>query len=124
LPWLPWTINNPNPQFSKVHLTTLNLNNFKMIEAMGKNYCIEVPLNGTTSVPNFIKFYHAVKKLLAGDTQTDIQRQQTGDLISLLSFFESRLNTVKNVLICGEGRGQFRIISKGEYSSRDRWINL
>jgi hypothetical protein len=27
--------NNPNPQFSKVHLTTLNLNNFKIVEAMG-----------------------------------------------------------------------------------------
>jgi hypothetical protein len=26
---------NPNPQFSKAHLTTLNLNNFKMFEAMG-----------------------------------------------------------------------------------------
>jgi hypothetical protein len=26
---------NPNPQFSKAHLTTQNLNNFKMIEAMG-----------------------------------------------------------------------------------------
>jgi hypothetical protein len=27
--------NNPNPQFIKPHLTTLNLSNFKMIEAMG-----------------------------------------------------------------------------------------
>jgi hypothetical protein len=26
---------NPNPLLSKAHLTTLNLNNFKMIEAMG-----------------------------------------------------------------------------------------
>jgi hypothetical protein len=26
--------NNPNPQFSKAHLTSLNLNNFKIIEAM------------------------------------------------------------------------------------------
>jgi hypothetical protein len=26
---------NPNPQFSKAHLTNLNLNNLKMIEAMG-----------------------------------------------------------------------------------------
>jgi hypothetical protein len=25
---------NPNPQLSKAHLTTLNLNNFKIIEAM------------------------------------------------------------------------------------------
>jgi hypothetical protein len=27
--------NNPNSQFIKAHLTTLNLNNFKIIEAMG-----------------------------------------------------------------------------------------
>jgi hypothetical protein len=26
---------NTNPQFSNAHLTTLNLNNFKVIEAMG-----------------------------------------------------------------------------------------
>jgi hypothetical protein len=25
---------NPNPEFSKAHLTNLNLNNFKVIEAM------------------------------------------------------------------------------------------
>jgi hypothetical protein len=35
LPWIPWNINNPNPKFSKAHITTLNLNNFKMIEARG-----------------------------------------------------------------------------------------
>jgi hypothetical protein len=28
-------INNSNPQFRKAHLTTLNLNNCKMIEAVG-----------------------------------------------------------------------------------------
>jgi hypothetical protein len=28
-------INNPNPQFSSAHLTDLDLNNFKTIEAMG-----------------------------------------------------------------------------------------
>jgi hypothetical protein len=27
--------NNPNTQFSKAHLTNLNLNDFKMIEATG-----------------------------------------------------------------------------------------
>jgi hypothetical protein len=26
---------NPNPQFSRAHLTALNLSNFKIIEAMG-----------------------------------------------------------------------------------------
>jgi hypothetical protein len=35
LPWLPWKINNPNPKFSKDHLTSLKLNNFKIAEAMG-----------------------------------------------------------------------------------------
>jgi hypothetical protein len=35
LPWLPWNVNNPNTLLSKVHLTILNINNFKNIEAMG-----------------------------------------------------------------------------------------
>jgi hypothetical protein len=53
-----------------------------MIEAMVlKIYGIEVPLNDITSVPNLIKIYQAVQKLLADDMQTD---RQTGDLISLL----------------------------------------
>jgi hypothetical protein len=26
---------NPNPQFTKGHLTTLNLNNFKLVEGVG-----------------------------------------------------------------------------------------
>jgi hypothetical protein len=28
-------MNNPNPLLSRAHVTTFNLNNFKMIEAMG-----------------------------------------------------------------------------------------
>jgi hypothetical protein len=51
-----------------------------------KNYCIEVPLNGITPIPNFMKIYQAVKKLLVGGGH-----RQSGDLISLLSFLESRL---------------------------------
>jgi hypothetical protein len=35
-----------------------------------------------------MKIYQAVQKLLVGDTQTD---REIGDLISLLSFLESRL---------------------------------
>jgi hypothetical protein len=31
---LTWNINNPNPQYSKAHLTILNLSNVKVIEAM------------------------------------------------------------------------------------------
>jgi hypothetical protein len=36
-----------------------------------KNYCIEVPLNGFTSVPDFMKIYQAIQKLLVQDTQVD-----------------------------------------------------
>jgi hypothetical protein len=35
---------NPNPQFSKVHLTTLNFNNFKTILAMGLKLLHRGPL--------------------------------------------------------------------------------
>jgi hypothetical protein len=44
-----------------------------------------------------MKIYKAVQKLLVGDTYTQAGRQtdrQTGDLISVLSFLESRLKTV------------------------------
>jgi hypothetical protein len=71
-------------------------------------------LNGINSIPNFMKIYQAVQKLLVGDTedrQTDRQtdrhtdthththththtQRQTVELISLLSFLESRLKTV------------------------------
>jgi hypothetical protein len=49
-------------------------------------------LNGVTSVPNFTNFYQAVQKLLVGEHQTD---RRTGDLISLLSFLESRLKMLR-----------------------------
>jgi hypothetical protein len=52
----------------KAHLTTLNLNNFKTIEAMGLHVKL---LHGITSIPNFMKIYQAVQKLLVGDKQTD-----------------------------------------------------
>jgi hypothetical protein len=58
-----------------------------MVEDMRlKNYCFEVPLNAINSLPNIVKIYPAVQKLLVWDTHT-----QTGDLISILSFLESRL---------------------------------
>jgi hypothetical protein len=53
-----------------------------------KNYCIQVPLNGITSLSNFIKIYQAVQQLLMGDTQT-------GDLISLFSFVVCRFKTYR-----------------------------
>jgi hypothetical protein len=55
-----------------------------------KNYCIEVPEKGFNSVPNFMKIYYAVQKLSVWVTQTD-------DLISLLSFLQSRLKKSKAV---------------------------
>jgi hypothetical protein len=62
-------------------------------------------LNGITSLPNSMNIYQAVQNLLVGDTQTDTHRQthtdrhtQTGDLISLLSFLESRLKTDRLVM--------------------------
>jgi hypothetical protein len=61
---LPWYTKNPNPLLSKAHLTTLNLNNFKIVEA--KNYCIKVPLNGITSLTNLMKIYQLISKLLVG----------------------------------------------------------
>jgi hypothetical protein len=53
-------------------------------------------LNGITSVLNSMKIYQAVQKLLVGDTQTD---RQTGDLINLLSFLESRLKMHKQLSV-------------------------
>jgi hypothetical protein len=44
-------------------------------------------LNGITCLPIFMNVYHSVQKLLVGD-------RQTGDLISLLSFLESRLKNI------------------------------
>jgi hypothetical protein len=60
-----------------------------------------VPLNGITSVPNFINIYESVQTLLAG-THTD---GQTGDMISLLSFLESMLqnNACYSSLYSGTG---------------------
>jgi hypothetical protein len=47
-------------------------------------------------LPNFMKIYQAVQKLLVGDRQTGRQThthtdRQTGDLIRLLSFLEIRI---------------------------------
>jgi hypothetical protein len=63
-------IKYPNPQFSKAHLTTLNLTNFKMIEAMGLKIIASSSSYGITSIPNFMKIHQEVQKLLVG-TQTD-----------------------------------------------------
>jgi hypothetical protein len=71
-----------------------------MIEDMGLKIIalIEVPLIGTTSIPDFIKIYQAVQKLLVGHTHTHTHTERerererlTSNLISLLPFFENRL---------------------------------
>jgi hypothetical protein len=63
-----------------------------MIEVMGLKLLHRGPLDDIKSVPNFMKIYQAVQKLLVRGTQTDKQtRRQTGDLISVLPFFETRL---------------------------------
>jgi hypothetical protein len=53
-------------------------------------------MKGITSVPNFMKIYQAFQMLLVGkkDRQHRYTDRQTGDMISLLIFLESRLNTV------------------------------
>jgi hypothetical protein len=48
-----------------------------------KNYCIEVPLNGITFVPN-IMIYQAAQKLLVGDTQTGRQADKQTDRLVIL----------------------------------------
>jgi hypothetical protein len=55
---------------SKAHLTTLNLNNFKMIEAMGLKKTLHRGPVGIVSIRNFMKIYEVVQKLLVGDRQT------------------------------------------------------
>jgi hypothetical protein len=94
-------INNPNPPLSKAHLTTFNLHDFKMVEAMElTHYCIEVPLNGITSLPNSMKIYQSIQKLLVKG-HTD---RETSDFISLLSFLGNMLKIIAYLIIyiCSE----------------------
>jgi hypothetical protein len=71
---------------------------------------MKVPLNGITSIPNFMKIYEVVQKLLVTDTNRQTERQ-TGYLVSLLSFLESRLKQYQsglqellhNCLFCSSG---------------------
>jgi hypothetical protein len=57
---------------SKAHLTNLNLNNFKIIEAIGLKITASRSLEWHHLVPNFMKINEAYQKLLVGYTQTDI----------------------------------------------------
>jgi hypothetical protein len=99
----PKMLNNPNPLLSKVewrrcciHLTTLNLNHFKAVEAI-RLKVVSSTSPAMVSPPYKIssKSIDRFKKLLGGkerQTHTYIDRL-TDDLISLLSFWESRLKT-------------------------------
>jgi hypothetical protein len=74
----PTMINNPNPLLSKaewcrycIHLTYLNLNNFKVVEAMGLKV-ITSTSPAMTSLPS--KFHSVLStgsKLTRWDTQAD-----------------------------------------------------
>jgi hypothetical protein len=64
---------------TKHQLTNLNLNHFQVVEAMGLKLLHRGPLDGITSLPNIMKIYQAVQKLLAGDRQTDTQTDRQID---------------------------------------------
>jgi hypothetical protein len=92
LPWLPWNINNPHPQLSKAHLTTLNLNNFKVTEALGlKKILHRGPLKSHYFCTKFHENLSSSSEVISGGHRD----RQTCDLISLLSFLERRLKIQK-----------------------------
>jgi hypothetical protein len=102
-------LNNPNPLLRKaewcrycIHLTNLNLNHFKVVEAMGLEVAHEGPLQWHHLLAKFHPSLSAGSKIISRDTDRQTHThthththtytdRQTGDLISLLSFSESRL---------------------------------
>jgi hypothetical protein len=80
-------INNPNPLFSKAHLTNFNLNHFKMVEAMVLKILHWGPLEWQHLPTKFHENLPFVSKVISGG-HTD---RHTSDLISILSFLESGL---------------------------------
>jgi hypothetical protein len=60
-----------------------------------KNHCTDVPLKGIISQPNIMETYLAIQKLLMGGWA------ETGDLVCILSFLESRLKTARHDRIFG-----------------------
>jgi hypothetical protein len=63
-------LNNPNPQFSKAYLTLWNLNNFKMIEAMGLNLLPRGPVKWHYLRIKFHEILPRGSKVISGG-QTD-----------------------------------------------------
>jgi hypothetical protein len=51
---------DPEDRMYGVYIRSLNLLHFKMVQAEIKNYGIEVPFNGMTSLLNFMKIYQLV----------------------------------------------------------------
>jgi hypothetical protein len=87
LPWLPWNINNPNPQFSTVRLTNLNDNNIKDIEAMGLKLLHRGTLEWRYLRTKFHENLQSGSKVISGGHRGTQTERQAVDLISLLSFF-------------------------------------
>jgi hypothetical protein len=71
---------NPNRQFSKARLTTLNLSNFKTVKAMGLKIMHQGPLEWHYLLTKFNENLPSGSKVISGG-HTD---RQDGDLISLL----------------------------------------
>jgi hypothetical protein len=66
-------------------------------------------LNDIASILNLLKIYQAVQKLLVGDTQTDrgtYRQTHRRDLISLLSFLESRPKCLFSHFVCSARPGR------------------
>jgi hypothetical protein len=91
LPWSPKKINNPNLQFSKAHLTTFKVYNLKMIEVMGLNILHQSPFEWHYFLITFHETLPSGSEVIRGGHTDKQTHRQTGDLIILLSFLESRL---------------------------------
>jgi hypothetical protein len=70
---------DPEDSMYGVCIRSLNLLHLKMVQAEIKNYYVEVPFNGMTSLLNFMKIYQLVAYLLVEEAQAD---RQTSRLIS------------------------------------------
>jgi hypothetical protein len=79
------------PTVSKAYLTNFNLNNFKITESMGLKLLHRGPLEWHCLRTKFHENLPRGSEVISGE---HIDRQ-TGDLISLLSFLESRLKIMK-----------------------------
>jgi hypothetical protein len=142
-------LNNPNPLVTMaewcrycIHLTNLKLNHLFVVEAMGSK-AVTPTSSAMVSPPYKISFksINWFKKLLGKHRQTDTHTHthththgQTGDLICLRLFLESRLKCV-NVCVCGHGNAVNAInkdiwtyqIAKSQYISiylNSRYISI